>query len=112
MFSCTRDDAGGGVFLQHANRSGKLLEFREHCCADFIRWRMIERQLNDTVAPLPPQRLAVKLLHAPALFSYIELIPAAYRALIASRRSLPFAVSKPFSAVNASPITVKFRIWR
>ena len=107
-----RDDAGGGLGRQLPCGPDKVFEFAEHCGADFICGRAVEREFQNAVAPFPAQSFALERFHADALRSYIALISASYRFAMASRLSLPLAVSKAFSEVNASGRILKLRIWR
>src|SRR5262249_3679099 len=97
----TGNNANSCFRFQRFHRRDEPLQLGKHYRADFIGRFAIERQLDDGVAPFPAKRFARKTFHADAFFPYIALISAANLALMASRRSLPLAVSRPFSAVKA-----------
>src|SRR5438876_12233459 len=94
------------------------------CSSDLneIGTAMLDGQFDHAFAPLPAQRFTGELFHLhaccllaasrTAFESYMALTSEAYRALMASRRSLPLTVSNPFSGENPSRTIVKFRIWR
>src|SRR5215472_7715444 len=117
-FSSAGNNAGGSFWGQRSKRRNKLFQLAKHSRANFIGWLMVERQLRNSFTPLPAKRFARKTLHACCLLtarassfasevsrlplvSYIAFISAEYRALTASRRIFPLAVSNPLSAVNA-----------
>src|SRR5258708_5666335 len=114
------NNTGGSLRSEHVKLGNKLFQFGEHGGANFIRRRMIESHLDHPFAPFPTQRFAGESFHACCLLaasrepfeSYMALISEAYRALMASRRSLPLAVSELFSGEKTSRTIVKLRTWR
>ncbi len=96
-----------GVFFERRKRRYQPFEVRERRGADFIARRMIQRDFDRAVLDLPRKRLAAKASSFRVFFSYIASISAANRAAMASRFSLPLAVSRPFSMLNASPSNVE-----
>src|SRR6266852_329954 len=116
--SRTRKNADGRLRYKHIKCSNKFFQLRKHGRANFIGRLMIKRQFDHAFAPFPTQRFASESFHACCLLtasqlpfeSYMALISDAYRALMASRRSLPLAVSSPFSGAKTSRMIVKLRI--
>src|SRR5215831_4065126 len=114
----TGDDASAGDGCQRFELRDKFLEVFEHDRADFIEWLAVQRHFQHALAPLPSKRPSAKFLHhafppaAAACFRYMCSISSWNLELMASRRSLPLAVSKPLSGVNASLMIEKFRTWR
>ena len=116
------NNADGSLRREHIKCGNKFFQFREHDRANFIGRFMLERQFDDSCAPFPAQRLADEIFHFHACClltasrlpfeSYMALISDAYRALMASRRSLPLAVSNPFSGVKTSRTIMKLRTCR
>jgi len=53
-----RNDAGGGLGRHLPCSSDKVFEFAEHCVADFICGRAVEREFQNAVAPFPAQSFA------------------------------------------------------
>src|SRR6266700_6502765 len=104
------NNAGGRLRSEHVKLGNKLFQFGEHGGANFVGRRMIESQLDHAFAPFPTQRFTGESFHACCLLaasrvpfeSYMALISEAYRALMASRRSLPLAVSKLSSEEKTS----------
>src|SRR5215472_7078396 len=119
-FSGAGDNARGSFGAERAEGADEYFQLLKHGRANFIGRFMVERQFDAPFAPFPAERLALEALHACCLLtasrsclpSYMALISEAKRALTASRRSLPFAVSSPLSGVNALPISLKSLIWR
>src|SRR6266576_2138181 len=111
-----RNNADGSLRHEHIKCGNKLFQFRKHGRANFIGRLMIKRQFDHAFAPFPTQRLAGESFHACCLLTasrlpfepYMALISDAYRALMASRRILPMAVSNPLSGVKTSRSIVKF----
>src|SRR6266853_6364885 len=111
LFASTRNNAGSSVCCQSRNCCRECFEVGQSLASDFVGGLVIQRQLDNTVAPVPTKRFADEMPHD-CFLSYMELISDAKRALIASRRSLPLAVSRPFSGVKDSRTTAKLRTWR
>src|SRR5271170_7846646 len=95
----------------------KLLQLFQRERPDLVAGLAMQRELNRSVDHLPRKRPPFEVVHAVLaagsaaawLFEawlcdamYIASISLRNRSAIASRFSLPFAVSSPFSMVNAS----------
>ena len=106
-----RKDARARIGRKRIERRGELFQLPKNGQANLVRGFMVERQLKNTIAPLPPHCLSPKCFHS-LFLSYIPEISSAYRAAIAPRRNLPLTVSRPFSTVNASRNTTKPRTCR
>ncbi len=118
----TGNNADRSLRRKHIKRGNKFFQLREHGRANFVGGLMIDGQFDHAFAPLPAQRFTGEIFHfhsccllgasRTAFESYMALTSEAYRALMASRRSLPLTVSNPLSGENPSRTMVKFRICR
>src|SRR5215472_3184940 len=113
----TGEEARAGGGRKAVNRGCELLQFAQHQRPDFVQWFVVKSEFQNAVTPFPAQCLAAKFLYrlcpaarllhtllptAAAFFRYICSISPWNFWLMASRFSLPLAVSKPLSGVNAS----------
>ncbi len=99
------DDQRAGLPFRGLQRGDKLFQVLQHRRADLIARRMMKRQLDRAVLQFPGKRL--RFLGKMNLGSghvgflqYIDSTASRKWAATASRRNLPFAVSKPLSSVS------------
>ena len=91
-----------GILLQRFKRGYKLLKLRKRRGADLIAGRAIENQLDNAILCIARITSRLENSSCASFSGYSRSISAAKRATIASRFSLPFAVSMPFSMVSGS----------
>src|SRR4029077_9789828 len=92
------------LLLKRFKGAGEALELGESCGADLVAWGVVENEFDHAVRHLPGKCFAAKSLHALFFWNSCS-ISVANLAAIASRLSLPFTVSRPFSMVKGSGTT-------
>src|SRR5690348_8783233 len=95
------DDDGAQALLRVLHRLRELLELFKRRCANLVARIAMQFELDDIFFGRPRKRLAGKIFHC-ARFRYISSISERKCAAMASRLSLPLAVSIPLSMVNGS----------
>src|SRR5271168_5529332 len=89
----------------------KPFKFHQRFRANLVVRRPVQRQFDATVAQSPRHRRGAKISH-PVFFRKSSSIGSRSLSLIASRFSLPLAVSNPFSIENGSAEMQNARIRR
>ena len=104
-FPLAVDDQGAGLAFRRLQRRDKLLQIPQHRRADLVARRMVQRQLEHAVLQFPGKRLRLfgkmnlRSGHV-GFLRYIDSMASRKCAAMASRRSLPLAVSRPLSMVS------------